>query len=51
MRTRQRIKSGENYKAGTNVVITKGNERGVGLSIGRVASFVSQRQLETNVAH
>ena len=28
MRTRQRIKSSENYEAGTDVVITKGNKRG-----------------------
>ena len=28
MRTHQRIKSSENYEAGTDVVITKGNKRG-----------------------
>jgi len=28
MRTRQRIKSNENYEAGTDVVITKGKEVG-----------------------
>lgn len=30
MRTRQRIKSNENYEAGTDVVITKGNKGGGG---------------------
>lgn len=50
MRTRQRIKSNENYEAGTDVVITKGNE-GERLSIGRVANVASQRQPETTVAH
>ena len=52
MRTRQRIKSNENYEAGTDVVITKGNKGGgKRLPIGRVANVASQRQPETTVVH
>jgi hypothetical protein len=49
MRTRQRIKSSENYEDGMDVVITKEIREGERFSIGRVANFASQRQLETTV--